>query len=83
MKGKTQGLPAAGPDSVTQMLSVFWVVDDAGCVLVIAGLTVEGALLVISSTEDGAWTSSTRHLERLSVLQSPQLSIIIKCFIES
>ena len=66
-----------------KIYSVFWVVDDAGCVLVIAGLTVEGALLVISSTEDGAWTSSTRHLERLSVLQSPHLSIIIKCFIES
>ena len=51
MKGNTHGLPAAGPDSVTHMLSVIWVVVDAGCVLVIAGQMVEGAL-VISSTKD-------------------------------
>ena len=70
MKGNTQGIPAAGPDSVTQMLSVFWVVDDAGCVLVIVGLMVEDALM-ISSTEDGVWTSSTRQLERLPVFSHP------------
>ena len=89
MKGNTHGLPAAGPDLVTQPLAAeflgVWgvrevVYDD--CVLVIAGLMVEGAL-VISSTKDGVWISSTRHLERLSVLQSPHLSIIIECFIES
>ena len=45
------------------------VVDD-GCVLVIAGLMVEDALM-ISSTEDGVWTSSTRQLERLPVFSHP------------
>ena len=89
MKGKTHGLPAAGPDSVKQPLVPSVVVDGGpgvvGLIVVDAGLAVVGegwtdSCKPLSSTNGsprvtvlGCEISSIKHLERLPMLQSPHL----------
>ena len=79
-----QGIPAAGPVSVMQWLFGWfgveggWVLVVMGVVVGVVGLMVVGVLLISTNRlprvpELGGKISSTRHLERLPVLQSPHL----------
>ena len=74
MKGNTQGLPAAGPDWVMQRL--------VGWVVVVGVKVVDAVGLVVVGTSGGTlMLSSTRHLERLPVLQSPHLWTVLVIYV--